>query len=168
MHTRNMIIAIGSALTLVATQAYANNISAQSFVTKASIANQFEIETSELALKKAQSSKVKSFAQRMVTDHSKTGDKLKEVLNNSESKIAVADGLDDKHQALLDKLAATSEEAFDNQYIAIQTDAHKEAVSLFSKYAKNGKHQALKQFATETLPTLKEHLEHVKQINANH
>ena len=54
-----------------AATAQASTISARDFVHKASIANQFEIESSQLALDKAQSSEVKSFAQRMVDDHTK-------------------------------------------------------------------------------------------------
>jgi putative membrane protein len=167
MHTRKIAIAAGILAMLAATNAYANTMSAQDFVTKASIANQFEIDSSKLALEKAQNSEVKSFAQRMVDDHTKTGDRMKEVLDSSDSNAKPADELDNKHQKLLDKLQDTSGNAFDRQYIAIQTDAHKEAVSLFADYSKNGKDKALKNFAGKTLPTLKDHLKHVQQLKAN-
>lgn len=49
----------------------------------------------------------------------------------------------------------------------MQTDAHKEAVSLFSDYSKNGTDPVLKQFATDTLPALQAHLDHVKQLKAS-
>lgn len=166
MHARNIAFAAGVLGMLAATAAYANSMSAQDFVTKASIANQFEVESSKLALDKSQNSDVTSFAQRMIDDHTKTGDKLKEVLASSDSDAELADALDDKHQKLLDKLESASDDAFDNQYISIQTNAHKEAVSLFSEYSRRGKDKALKDFARETLPALKDHLAHVKRLKA--
>jgi putative membrane protein len=49
----------------------------------------------------------------------------------------------------------------------MQADAHKKAVSLFKSYAANGQDKELKSFASETLPALKQHLDHVKQLEAS-
>jgi putative membrane protein len=161
-------IAIGVAVigALAAVSVYANGLSAQDFVTKASIANQFEIDSSKLALDKAQNADVKSFAQTMVDDHTKTGEKLQKALESSNSNAKPAMALDDKHQKLLDKLQAKSGNDFDREYMSVQTDAHKEAVSLFTDYSKTGKDKPLKDFASQTLPTLKDHLTHVKDLKA--
>jgi len=169
MYARHLFITAGviGALSLASVCAYAAT-SAQDFVTKASIANEFEIESSKLALDKSQNNDIKSFAQRMVDDHTKTGDKLKNVLKNSASNAQPATSLDDKHQKLLDTLNAANGKSFDDQYVNIQTDAHKEAVSLFTDYSQTGTDSALKTFATETLPTLKKHLKHVETLQANH
>ena len=153
---------LAASLSLIAITAYAKGITAQDFVTKASIANKFEIDSSNLALEKSQNSDVKTLAQIMVDDHTKTGEKLKDVLASSDSDAKPADELDSKHQQLLDKLKSLSGPAFDKEYISVQTDAHKEAVSLFTDYSKSGKEKALKAFAGETLPTLKSHLKHVQ------
>ena len=168
MHARKIAVCAGVISSLAVTAAHANSISAQDFVTKASIANQFEIDSSKLALDKSQNSDVKSFAQRMVDDHTKTSDKLKEVLGSSDSHAKPADALGDKHQKLLDKLASHTGETFDNQYISIQTDAHKEAVKLFTDYSQHGKDKSLKDFASETLPTLQDHLKHVRKLKTRH
>ncbi len=137
---------------------------AQEFVRQASIVNRFEIESSELALKKAKTEEVKSFAQQMVNDHTKTGEKLKQVLSFSRSDIKPEQTLDTRHKMLMDKLQSASGESFDRQYIALQTDAHEEAVSLFSDYAQNGDNKPLKDFAAETLPALEQHLKHIRQM----
>ena len=170
MRPRNIIIAAGLAgvLSFVAIAANAKGILAQDFVSKASVANEFEIESSQLALNKSHNDELKSFAQKMVDDHTKTAEKLKSVLESSGSKLQAAESLDEKHQALLDRLDSASDSAFDQQYIAIQTDAHKEAVSLFSDYAKSGQDKALRSFASDTLPTLKKHLHHVQELKTNH
>lgn len=49
--------------------------------------------------------------------------------------------------------------------VQMQSAGHEEAVSLFSAYAKDGDQSALKTFAVETLPTLKDHLEHAKKLH---
>lgn len=41
---------------------------------------------------------------------------------------------------------------------------HKEAVDLYQKEAKSGKTEELKSFASETLPTLQEHLKMAQDI----
>jgi putative membrane protein len=166
MHPRHLFIAIiMGVITMGTASAYAKGMSAQDFVRKASIANEFEIESSNLALEKSKNSKVKSFAQHMVDDHTQTGDKLKEALESSKSNAEPAESLDEKHQNLLNQLDGASGQDFDSQYISMQTKAHKEAVSLFSDYSKHGKDPALKDFAAETLPALKDHLKHVTKLN---
>jgi len=143
--------------------------SAGDFVKKASIGNEFEIESSRLALEKSQNANVKQFAQMMIDDHSKAGDQLKATLPSSSVNAAmVPNALDAKHRKLLDKLKdAPAGKKFDKKYISEQTDAHKETVKLFRDYAKNGDDGALKGFASQTLPTLESHLQHVKQIKSS-
>ncbi|WP_292142361.1 DUF4142 domain-containing protein, partial [Mesorhizobium sp.] len=69
-----------------------------------------------------------------------------------------------KEQQMLGELKSASGKAFDQKYIKMQTDAHKEAVALFSTYAKSGDDPAMKEFAKKTLPTLKMHEKHVKEL----
>ncbi|TIS85870.1 DUF4142 domain-containing protein, partial [Mesorhizobium sp.] len=46
--------------------------------------------------------------------------------------------------------------------------AHKQALALFSTYAQSGDDPALKVFAEKTLPTLRMHEKHVKELAAAH
>lgn len=148
----------------VAAAAHAASLSPQEFVTKASIANEFEIESSRLALEKSQNSDVKTFAEQMIDDHNKAGNKLKEALGSSDSHAQIQTRLDDQHQQMMDKLTSLSTDDFNRAYISMQTDAHKEAVSLFGGYSRTGTDKALKDFATEMLPTLQDHLTHAQKI----
>lgn len=149
---------------------FANNpvhaaaVSTQDFVRKASIASEFEIESSKLALEKSQDKDIKNFAQQMIDDHTKASENLKDSLKSAKTNAQPADELDNKHQELMDSLEALSGDNFDQRYIKLQTTAHKEAVDLFSSYSKQGKDASVKEFASNTLPTLKQHLSHVKQI----
>lgn len=161
---RSLFITSGVATVIAFTAAVAYAISAEDFARKASIANLFEIEISKVALERATHPEVKVFAQQMIDDHTKTDENFKTALAKSESGAKAAIQLDEKHQKKLDKLQSAATETFDKEYIAIQTDAHKEVVDLFSDYAGDGDDAALKEFATNTLPTLQKHKQHVVQL----
>ena len=136
----------------------------QDFTTKAAIANMFEIETSKLALKMATRADVKTFAKQMVDDHTKAGAKFKTALAATTGVTAPA-ALDDDHQKKLDDLKTKKAgDDFDNAYISAQKDAHSDAVSLFDNYSKNGTDASLKQFATDTLPTLQGHKDMIDKM----
>jgi putative membrane protein len=56
-------------------------------------------------------------------------------------------GLDKAHQDKLDRLAKLQGKDFTNEYDDIQVAAHKEAVSLFERYATEGDNPGLKDLA---------------------
>ena len=69
---------------------------------------------------------------------------------------------DKQHQAMLDRMSKSSN--VDVEYVQAQVKAHQEAVQLFQSYASNGDNAPLKQFASNTLPTLQKHLQHVQDL----
>jgi putative membrane protein len=141
----------------------------KNFVKNARVGGNFEVESSQLALQKAKDANVRAFAERMVTDHTQAGEKLEQTVSGQNISIdePAAGKLDKKHQAMLDKLRNAGDAEFDRMYVKMQQDAHKEAVALFSKYAKNGDNAALKSFAQETLPTLQDHQKHITQMHVS-
>lgn len=148
-----------------AEQAVDGNISARTekFITNATIANKFEIDTSKLALDRSEDAEVRAFAQRMIEDHTKAGESMKAVLP-TDANPTLGSMYDAKHEAKLDQLRNIREDQFDAAYVKVQTQAHDEAVTLFGDYAKNGDEKDLKDFAAATLPTLKAHQAHVKSF----
>jgi len=140
-------------------------ISSEAFVEKATIANLFEIESSKLALDKSHDHTVRKFAERMIDDHEKASDKLEETLEVSDVDMELPTTLDQEHRATLDKLRGIStEDEFNRQYVAAQARGHEQAVSMFRDYAKNGKDEALREFAKDVLLTLESHHEGIKEI----
>ena len=140
-------------------------VHAPKFVQMAGMAGMFEVESSRIALQKSQSQQVKDFAQQMITDHTKANEQLKSVVQSAGVKAMVLQALDSKHQKMIDQLNAASGTEFDTKYIKMQLEGHKDAVSLFSKYAKTGDNNDLKSFASETLPTLQHHLQMVQSLS---
>jgi putative membrane protein len=139
---------------------------ASSFVPLAASANLFEIESSQLALQRSQAVPVKDFANRMVTDHTLAAAKMKQAL--SEAKIpAPPETLNAKDQTVLGNLKIAKGAAFNKAYIEAQYNAHVEAVTLFTAYAKNGDNPRLKALASELLPTLQGHLDHITKLRSS-
>ncbi|MBZ9814064.1 DUF4142 domain-containing protein [Mesorhizobium sp. CA7] len=148
-----------------------NKVDTQTFVTTVPNANMFEIESSKLAQEKSASADVKTFAAQMIKDHSKAAEDFKAALSQGQTTASIkpaGPALQPKEQQLLDDLKAASGKEFDAKYIKMQADAHKDAVALFSTYAKSGDDPAMKEFAKKTLPVLKMHEKHVKELAVAH
>ena len=128
----------------------------KTFVQKAAIGGLAEVEMGKLAQQKAASDQVKQFGTRMVDDHYKANDALKQVA--SSKGIALPSDLDAKHKSKMAKLEKLSGAQFDRAYMDDMVADHKEDVSEFQKQAKSGSDADVKGFASKTLPTLQEHL----------
>ncbi|RUV23362.1 DUF4142 domain-containing protein [Mesorhizobium sp. M7A.F.Ca.MR.245.00.0.0] len=146
-------------------------VDTSTFIKTVQSANEFEIESSKLAEQKATDADVKAFAKQMIADHTKAGEEFKAALAQGQTTSATAPSgpaLQPKEQKMLDELKGASGDQFQAKYIEMQTNAHKEAVALFSGYAQSGDDPAMKEFAKKTLPTLQMHEKHVKELAAAH
>jgi putative membrane protein len=132
------------------------------FVKKAAEGGLAEVELGKLASEKADSPDVKQFGQRMVDDHSKANDQLKQVA--SEKGITIPDKLSAKDAATKARLEKLSGRAFDRAYMRDMVTDHTKDVSEFRMESKNAKDPDVKNFASQTLPTLKDHLKEAKSI----
>lgn len=132
------------------------------FVQEAAISDMFEIQSSKLAVERS-TGPAKSFAERMVEDHTKTSAELKKLAAQAHQQVPTA--LDSSHQNMLDKLKGLKGDDFSKQYVSDQDSAHKDAVSLFERYSKGGENAALKDWAGKTLPALQDHLRMAKDLD---
>lgn len=130
----------------------------QEFINAAAIGDLVEIEASKLALMKADNPKSKQFAQKMIDDHTETSKELKALVVGGKVKATMPTAWDRAQQAKFDEMSSLKSADFTRQYNALQVAAHKEAVSLFDRYAKGGDNADLKAFAAKHLPHLREHL----------
>ncbi|SKA12282.1 putative membrane protein [Enhydrobacter aerosaccus] len=174
---KNMLLA-GAAVVLLATPAYSQSIAektgvnstlgitptTQDFVTEAVNSDMLEIQSSQLVATKGDT-KDKTFAEQMIKDHTETSDKLKQLVTGGKVKVDMPSTLDKSHQAKLDKLKGLNGKDFTKQYEDMQVSAHKDAVSLYQRYAKGGDNADLKTFAGETLPKLQEHLKMAQDLD---
>jgi putative membrane protein len=107
---------------------------------------------------------VKQFGSRMVEDHSKANDELKQIA--SSKGITLPTDLDAKHKSKMDKMQKLSGAQFDRAYMDDMVADHKEDVADFKKQASSGKDSDLKAFASKTLPTLEDHLKMAQSTDA--
>lgn len=104
-----------------------------------------------------------TFSTQMIADHTKTSEELKSIVP-AEAKAAIPAALDSSAQSKIDKLKNAKPDDFSSQFDSMQVSAHKDAVSLFERYAKGGEDPKLKDWAGKTLPALKHHLEMAQNL----
>ena len=132
------------------------------FVTRAAISDMFEIKSSQLAADRSDQA-TKAFATQMIADHQKTSKELKDL--SATGSFVLPPDVDSSHRKMLDKLGEKTGDKFTKAYHKDQVSAHKTAVSLFMRYAKNGDDPTLKAWAAKTLPTLQQHLQMAKDLD---
>jgi putative membrane protein len=137
----------------------------QDFVTLAAQSDMLEIESSKLALTKSDNAKTKQFADKMIKDHTATSNELKALVSGGKVPANLPATLDKTHQAKLDKLNKLNGRDFTKEYDDMQVSAHKDAVSMFERYSKEGDSAELKAFAAKHLPHLQEHLKMAQALD---
>lgn len=137
--------------------------STQDFVTEAANSDMLEIESSKLAQQRADD-KSKQFAPKMIKDHTETSAELKGLVQAGKVKATLPTTMDSAHMSKLDKLKGLKDADFDKQYDDDQIAAHKDAVSLFQRYANRGEDPELKAFAAKYLPHLQDHLKMAEDL----
>ena len=149
-----------------ATGSRAAALTAAQFARTAAISDLYEMESSRLAEQRSQNEQVKRFAQHMLRDHQKTTGELKAMLPQLQGVSAqqMPTSLDQQHQALVQQLQGAQGAQFDRLYAQQQLQSHQTAVDLFRAYAQSGDEARLKQWASQTLPSLEEHLREAQQL----
>jgi putative membrane protein len=137
--------------------------STEDFVKQVAISDMFELQSNQLGEQKGNAQE-KSFAAQMVKDHTKTSSELKSMAESGKIKVQLPTALDSAHQSKLDKLKAANGKDFSSDFDDMQVSAHKDAVSLFERYAKGGDIPALKDWAGKTLPALQHHLDMAQNL----
>jgi putative membrane protein len=135
-----------------------NPLLAPGFLAQAASGDQFEIQSSQLALTASQSAGVRNFANTMISDHTR--------LSQAMSAAAAAARLQPPaptllpaQQAMLDQLrSAGTGYSFDQAYQQAQITAHQNALTLFQNYAASGDLPPIRTAAGQAVPTIQSHL----------
>jgi putative membrane protein len=132
------------------------------FMTKAAQGGMAEVQLGQLAQQNAQSQAVKDFGQRMVNDHTKANDELKQLA--SQKGVSLPDKLDPQDEATKMRLSSLKGEAFDRAYMNDMVKDHKKDVAEFKHESTAGQDPQVKDWASKTVPTLASHLQEAEQI----
>jgi len=136
----------------------------QTFVTKASNSNNFEIAAGTLAMSKSENQLVKNYGNHMVEDHTAVGVELSALAQSKDWTISTE--LQAQEKVKIATLTALMGTDFDKEYAKMMVESHEDAVNLFTTASgSNGVMDTeLRSFASGKLPTLKAHLEEAQTL----
>ncbi|HUJ21439.1 MAG TPA: DUF4142 domain-containing protein [Bryobacteraceae bacterium] len=133
------------------------------FLKDAAMGGLLQVALGKLAVEKGSSDAVKQFGQKLIDDHTKVNDELKQAA--AAGSVAVPDALDSKHQSRVDKLAKLSGAEFDKAYLKDQIKDHQQDIREFQREAEYGMQPQVKSLASKILPILQQHLELAKDLS---
>lgn len=128
------------------------------FVINAALSDSYEVQAARMAMQRSGSQQARDFADRMVRDHTMTTQQLATVLQSNGTPVLTPAALDPRHVTMINDLAVAQGADFDRRYAIQQVAAHRDAVALLQNYAQSGDNPALRQWATQSLPMIQEHL----------
>ena len=134
------------------------------FVNKAATGNLAEIELGRVAAQRGARPSVRSFGERIVTDHGRSSTELASLARGKGIEVPTA--LEPSQQAVRDRLSALSGNDFDRAYMSEMVRDHTEDIALFERAAEISTDPDLKAWAAQSLPMLREHLALARQVNS--
>ena len=129
-------------------------LSAAAFVAANGSIDLFVIRSSELALQRSSSARVRDFAQRMIEAHKGTSAQLS--LAGRRLNLLPSATLGPNEQSMLDALQGSTQ--FDADYVRDQRLVHQQAIGIDSAYAASGRSPTLRPVASAALPIEQRHL----------
>lgn len=134
----------------------------QAFLQDVCIDNLFEIQAGQIAVQKAQDDQVKQFAEMLIKDHTQANQKLKQIAQSAN--VQLEEKLDPIHQMKLQKMQKCPASEFTRKFVFEQTAGHTKDVLEFQYQSQNAQNPQVKQFATQILPKLQQHLKHANDL----
>ena len=133
------------------------------FMMEAAQGGMEEVELGKVAAANASNADVKAFGQKMVDDHSKANDQLKQLAQTKG--VTLPTDMSKAQHKDMDKLSKMTGADFDHAYVKMMVMDHKKDVAEFAKESKSAKDSDLKSWAGTTLPTLQDHLKMIQDLS---
>ncbi|MGI4880055.1 MAG: DUF4142 domain-containing protein [Janthinobacterium lividum] len=157
-----MMVATGSGP--VTAQA-ATPLPTRDFVNAAAQSDAYEIMAGRVALIESKDRGVRSFAQQMIDDHTRTSNALRRAANSA-GVAPPLPGLGADQQKSLSALQSVRDGDFDKAYARQQVLAHEQALVVEQGYATRGTEPAIRQVAQSAVPMIQHHLATARQLRA--
>ncbi|WP_298092051.1 DUF4142 domain-containing protein [uncultured Sphingomonas sp.] len=139
------------------TAVFAQTVTPAQFVAKAGASDLYEKESSQLVLRST-NPKIRTFAQAMIRDHSKSTADVKAAAAKAGVRPAPPK-LEPMQADMVAKLRQASGTQRDQLYVQQQKTAHQQALALHQGYAQSGTAAPLKAAAAKIAPVVQHHLE---------
>ncbi len=134
------------------------------FLADAARGGTMEVQLGELARQKGVSQSVRNFGEKMVADHTKANDELKQIATQKGATIPVA--LSHHEHSAITQLQKESGPAFDKAYAKDMAKDHRNDVKDFQNAAKEVADPDLRAWVQKTLPVLEQHLRLAQDMEA--
>ena len=154
-------ILAATSLVVAAPLAAAPTTKAPDFVKQAASGDLYEKTSSQMVLKTAKDAKIRSFAQMMIDDHSKSTAQVAAAAK-SDGVVAGPPKLLPPQAKMIADLKAAKGADMEKVYVKQQVMAHEQALALHTAYAQGGDKPALKQAATGIVPVVQHHLDELR------
>lgn len=145
----------------IASNAFAAESRSDEFISEAIEGNLFEVKAGELAQAKAGSKNVREFGAMLTKDHAQARDRSTQAAQSMGVRAPTAPS--ENQRKILDSLAKLDGDRFDERFISSMLDDHLRDVARYETQAKKGS-DAVSKYASETLPTLRDHLKAVQGL----
>jgi putative membrane protein len=137
-----------------------------------------------MATSRASNEEVKSLAQRLVDDHTKTNAEVADLARQKGVTLSTAHSMSGQASDTSNPRSASTASAnagtdkssgefsnlsgqkFDQAFLEHVRNHHEKDIAAFEKQARSGSDADVKAFAEKTLPTLREHLAKVKSVQS--
>jgi putative membrane protein len=126
--------------------------------------NLFEMQLGQTAASKAQSSTVRDFGQRMLTDHNRMQDQWSALL--TKYGIEYRTTLRPEQEQQMRQLEQLSGREFDRAYMGLMIQEHQNDVSKFQSQGRSAKSAEVRQLVEAGLPVLEQHSTLARQVGA--
>lgn len=136
----------------------------QEFLSSAAQINMEEIKAGELAQEKAQDQQVQEYAETLKEHHQKNKQKLQDLAQ--QMNVQLPEDLSSQKQEKIQQLRTTEPGEFEEEFLSTMVKGHEEAVQKFEEAEKKVTNDELKSYISETLPTLRNHLEKAQSLQA--
>jgi putative membrane protein len=151
----------------------------RNFVEESLSAGMAEVELGRVAQQRATNPEVKQFAEMMIRDHTQAGNSLREIAQ--QHSIQTQPALAERHRDLMDRLSNLKGSEFDREYMDAMIQGHEDMVDHLQTRASedrfgenkgavrpegsdNPVEASLNQWAANTLPTTRRHLEEAQRV----
>jgi putative membrane protein len=138
-------------------------IDARTFLEAAAKGGMAEVDLGKLAEERGSNVEVKRFGARMVSDHGRANIELAALAKRKG--VMLPEGADQDHLALRDRLSKLSGDAFDRAYMREMKKDHEHDVAEFLEASESVNDADVRTFASDTLPTLKQHLDEAQCLD---
>lgn len=132
------------------------------FLLNTAIGSMAEVQISQQVEQKSQSEQVKQLAQRLIQDHEQLNQKLQQVAG--QAGVQVPQSLPQMKVEEIRILTSQSGPELDRQFLSHMNADHAKDVACFQAESSLSQNQAVKQFASSSLPVLQQHWQMIRQV----